>query len=65
MARTSSKNMRESTVVRYDSVREVYNKVIKDLGEYACLVPKAYIYGRIREATGLSVRTITRALNNG
>jgi len=64
MARTSNENMRQSTAVRYRSVHDVYNKVIKDLGEYAFLVPKSYIYGRIREETGLSSRTILRALNH-
>jgi len=64
MARTLSENMRQSTAVRYRSVHNIYNMVIKDLGEYAYLVPKSYIYGKIREETGLSFRTIARALNN-
>jgi len=64
MTKTSNENMRRSTAVRYRSVHDIYNKVIKDLGEYAFLVPKSYIYGRIKEETGLSARTILRALNH-
>jgi len=56
--------MRVSTIARYRYVQRVYDKVIKDLGTYAHLVPKAYIYECIREETGLSIRTIGRALNH-
>jgi len=64
MARTSSENRRESTIVRDNSVHEVYDSVIVDLGEYAYLVPKSYIYERIRERTGLCHKTIAFILNH-
>jgi len=64
MARISSENLRPSTVVRYDHVNEVYTEVVRGMGKYACLVTKAYIYELIRARTGLSTKTIARALRH-
>lgn len=58
----TSENLRESTIIRYRFVRREYEKVINGLGNYACLVPKSYIYEEVMRATGLSARTISRAM---
>jgi len=63
MARTSSENRRPSTIIRDNSVHEVYDSVIADLGEYAYLVPKSYIYDKIHERTELCHKTIAYVLN--
>jgi len=55
---------RISTIVRQSTVHDVYNDVIKELGEYAYLVPKSFIYGRISERTGLCAKTIAYVLNH-
>lgn len=64
MANNSSENRRPSMIIRYNSVHDIYNEVLKDLGRYAHLVPKSYIYEQIHERTGLSSKTISRALNH-
>lgn len=58
----TSDNRRISTIIRYNTVHDEYRKIISELGKYACLVPKSYIYDMISEKTGLSRRTISRAL---
>lgn len=60
MARASSENRRKSTIVRYNNVHDEYDNVIKELGKYAALVPKSYIYERISEKTGLCCKSIAR-----
>jgi len=64
MEKTLNENRRESTLIRYRYVHKIYDEVIAELGKFACLVPKSYIYERIKGYTGLSVRTIARALSH-
>lgn len=64
MANFSSENRRPSTVIRQNTVHEVYCELIKELGEYAFLVPKSFIYSKINERTGLCVKTIAYVLNH-
>lgn len=45
-------------------MHNIYSDVIKDLGEYAYLVPKSYIYDKVQERTGLCVKTIAYILNH-
>lgn len=42
----------------------MYDKIIKDLGDISAYVSKNYIYDKIRERTGLSIRHISRILNH-
>lgn len=60
----TSENRRISTVVRYNSVHDEYNKVVEELGEYAFLVPKTYVYNMICKRTGLCAKTVAYILNH-
>jgi len=64
MARTSSENRRPSTIIRDNSIHEAYNDVVSELGEYAYLVPKSYIYDKVGKRTGLCSKTIAYVLNH-
>lgn len=55
---------RESTKVRDREIREMYMRIIHELGELSNAVSKTYIYERIRERTKLSIRTISFILNH-
>ena len=55
---------RESTLMRDRHVLELYRSIIRELGEVAPYVSRSYIYGRIREQTLLSIRTISFIINN-
>lgn len=48
--------------MRYEVVRKEYERVIGELGGFAYLVPKSYIYEEVRKKTGLSARTVVRAV---
>ena len=54
---------RESTIIRNRQVGELYKSIISGLGELASFVSKSYIYDKIKDKTGLSVRTIQYILN--
>jgi len=64
MARNFGENRKKSTIIRDNIVHGVYNDVCKELGEYAFLVPKAYLYERIKERTGLCIKTIAYIINH-
>lgn len=55
---------RISTIVRHNSVHKVYNELIAELGIYANLVPKSYIYDFICKQTGLCSKTVAYILNH-
>lgn len=55
---------RASTVIRDNLVHSTYKEVCDRLGEYAILVPKAYIYNKVMEKTGLCAKTIAFILNH-
>lgn len=57
-------NRRESTTIRYAQVREAHKAVLRELGAYASLVPKGYIFQLLKERTGLSPRTLSRIINH-
>lgn len=54
------RGMRDSSIIRYNEIHDMYDKIIKDLGD----VSKGYIYDKIKERTGLSTRHISRILNH-
>jgi len=67
MAKFSGENhdkRRTSTVKRHDEVHEAYDEVIRELGAMVRAVSKAYIYERIKQRTGLCVKTIAYVLNH-
>lgn len=57
------RGMRDSSIIRYNEVHDMYDKIIKDLGDMSAYVSKGYIYDKIKERTGLSTRHISRILN--
>lgn len=50
------RGMRDSSIIRYNEVHDMYDKIIKDLGDMSAYVSK--------ERTGLSTRHISRILNH-
>lgn len=54
----------ESTNKRYEAVRKIYDDILNELGKFAQLVPRNYIYSLLQEKTGLSTRTLSRILNH-
>lgn len=64
MTRFSGKNRRPSTIIRDNLVHMVYDEVCNELGEYSQLLPRNFIYDKIRKRTGLCIRTISYILNH-
>lgn len=64
MARNFGENRKRSTIIRDNAVHEVYEGVCKELGDYAYLVPKSFIYNKVREETGLCTKTIAYIINH-
>ena len=58
------RGMRDSSIIRYNEVYDMYDKIIKDLGDMSAYVSKGYIYDKIKDKTGLSTRHISRILNH-
>lgn len=59
----SERGMRDSSIIRYNEIHDMYDKIIKDLGDVSAYVSKGYIYDKTKERTGLSTRHISRILN--
>lgn len=53
--------IRGSTVMRNN---QVHKEIIDQLGDLATVVSRSYVYGKIKDATGLSVRHISRIINH-
>lgn len=49
--------VRDSTVIRN-------NEILDELGDLATVVSRNYVYGRIKDRTGLSIRHISRIINH-
>ena len=60
----SERGMRDSSIIRYNEIHDMYDKIIKDLEDVSAYVSKGYIYDKIKERTGLSTRHISRILNH-
>ena len=58
------RGMGDSSIIRYNEVHDMYDKIIKDLGDMSAYVSKGYIYDKIKDKTGLSTRHISRILNH-
>lgn len=50
-------NVRDSTVIRD-------NEILNELGDLATVVSRNYVYGKIKDRTGLSIRHISRIINH-
>lgn len=53
-----------STIIRDNHVHKVYKDIANELGALITVVSKSYIYERIHDITGLSVKTIAYILNH-
>ena len=52
------------TVMRNNQVHKLHKEIIDQLGDLATVVSRSYVYGKIKDATGLSVRHISRIINH-
>lgn len=55
---------RISSILRDNMVHDIYNEELLKLGELRNYVSKEYIYGKIQERIGLSLRTISYIINH-
>ena len=58
------RGMRDSSIIRYNEIHDMYDKIIKDLGDVSAYVSKGYIYDKIKDKIGFSTRHISRILNH-
>ena len=56
------RGMRDSSIIKYNEIHDMYDEIIKDLGEMSAYVSKNYIYDKIKDKTGF--RHISRILNH-
>lgn len=56
--------VRDSPVIRNNEIHKMYNEILDELGDLATVVSRSYVYGKIKDATGLSVRHISRIINH-
>lgn len=42
----------------------MYNEILYELGDLATVVSRNYVYGKIKDRTGLSIRHIIRIINH-
>lgn len=54
----------DSTVIRNNEIHRMYNEILDELGDLATVISRSYVYGKIKDATGLSVRHISRIINH-
>ena len=56
--------IRDSTVIRDNEMRKMYDEILNELGDLATVVSRNYVYGRIKDRTGLSIRHISGIINH-
>lgn len=64
MARAENTLRKPSTIIRDNTVHDVYSVLKEELGDLIGVVSRAYIYDRIKEKTGLCHKTIAFILNH-
>ena len=52
--------VRDSTVIRNNEIHRMYNEIL----DLATVVSRNYVYGKIKDRTGLSIRHISRIINH-
>lgn len=57
-------HVRDSTVIRNNEIHRMYNEILDELGDLATVVSRNYVYGKIKDRTGLSIRHISRIINH-
>lgn len=53
--------VRDSTVIRNNEIHRMYDEILDELCD---LASRNYVYGKIKDRTGLSIRPISRILNH-
>lgn len=48
----------DSTVIRDNEIHKMYDEILNELSDLAPVVSRNYVYGRIKDRTGLSIRHI-------
>lgn len=43
------RGMRDSSIIKYNEIHDMYDKIIKDLGDMSAYVSKSYIYDKIKQ----------------
>lgn len=56
--------VRDSTVIRNNEIHRMYDEILDELGDLATVVSRNYVYGKIKDRTGLSIRHISRIINH-
>lgn len=56
--------IRDSTVIRNNEIHKMYDEILDELGDLATVVSRNYVYGRIKDRTGLNIRHISRIINH-
>ena len=64
MANMKKINRRLSSVLRDNLVHDMYREEIAKLGEAGMYVSKEYLYGKVGERAGLSIRSVSYILNH-
>lgn len=57
-------HVRDSTVIRNNEIHRMYDEILDELGDLATVVSRNYVYGKIKDRTGLSIRHISRIINH-
>lgn len=57
-------HVRDSTVIRDNEIHKMYDEILNELGDLATVVSRNYVYGKIKDKTGLSIRHISRIINH-
>lgn len=52
--------VRDSTVIRNNEIHKMYDEILN----LATVVSRNYVYGKIKDRTGLSIRHISRIINH-
>lgn len=47
-----------------EKIYRMYNEILDELGDLATVVSRNYVYGKIKDRTGLSIRHISRIINH-
>ena len=47
-----------------EKINVMYDEILNELGDLATVVSRDYVYGRIKDSTGLSIRHISRIINH-
>lgn len=50
--------------MRNNQVHKLHKEIIDQLGDLATVVSRNYVYGKIKDKTGLSIRHISRIINH-